>query len=143
MTPDDIIISGGRYWAPKLHGSHQPRKLKHLGEQDRGTYTATVDGQQGIITIAADGWYFTHLPERVAHTPIAPAMQIPSLQNQLEAARALLAEWLQIDDWEDDLIAPLMLVERTRAFVGALAEVSPAQVALDLAAATSEVAHAP
>lgn len=122
MTPDAITISGGRYWAAKLHGDHHPRKLGSLLKCDHGTYTATVDGKTGVLTIAADGWWFSEAQEKPrgaepkAATPLAQidALVIAQLKASLNEAHGLLTQWLELDNWENEDIAPRRLVARTR-----------------------------
>lgn len=137
MKPDDITISGGRYWSVKLHGDAFPRKVGGLLKCDHGTYTATVDGKAGVLTIAADGWWFTQAETQPQAPVIAPppsaslaqhdALVIAALKVDLITAHGLLSRWLDIDDWGDDAIAPRDLALRTRQALTRAGALSPAK----------------
>lgn len=123
MSIDQIYISATRYSSPALHGDAHWRAIKLLPQQQPGQYTATVDGRRGVISIDAKGWWFT---EQTAPTPTAPEVApVPPLAAECVGLRALLREWLLLDHWEDDEIAPRDLVLRTQAAVDP--SVSPAK----------------
>lgn len=120
MSADDITISGGRYWSAKLHGDEHPRKVGALLKCDHGTYTATVDGVAGVLTIATDGYWFTEAERQPDLRTLEPLTPQPppsaaELLARCQRLRDLCNEWLRIDDWRDGDIAPLDLVARTRA----------------------------
>lgn len=154
MTADDITISGGRYWSTKLHGDAFPRKVGDLLKCDYGTYTATVDGKAGVLTIAADGYWFTEAEQKPESQPLAapaPAHAPPTeaeLLARCQRLRALCNEWLGIDDWRDGDIAPLELVARTRAELArctssSLSPAKPGTAAATPATDPEAPAHAP
>lgn len=124
MTPAQIFISGARYSSNALHGDNHPRHIRLLGQQRKGAYTANVDGRNGAVTIDATGWWFTPLasePPAEASPEPKPLPRSIELAHECRALRALLREWLDIDHWEDEDIAPRDLVTRTRLAVdGAL-----------------------
>jgi len=115
MKACQIYVSCTRYSSTTLHGNNYWFPIKRLGDQARGTYTANVDGREGEITIDASGWWFT---ERQAEKPSAAVTGGPtpcrSADDECRRLRALLREWLSIDHWEDEDIAPADLVTRTR-----------------------------
>lgn len=141
MNADQIYISGTKYSSQALHGENNWRHIRSLGQQRKGCYTATVDGRKGVITIDASGWWFTELTEHEAGSKPAPKPGTPyphtapdgvaviALQHEVRRARELLSDWLGIDDWLTQDIAPRELVARTRAFIAlhTHADVSPAK----------------
>lgn len=135
MTVDQIFISGTRYSSFVLHQDSTWRSVQKLGSARHGTYTASVDGKQGLITIDATGWWFTDLgvrtKPRLADLPdeksVAASVHALDLKARADHLAGLLSEWLGIDDWSDECVAPASLVMRTRIAVTECRPVSPAK----------------
>lgn len=132
MKPDDITISGGRYWSVKLHGDEHPRKVGGLLKCDHGTYTATVDGLIGVLTIAADGWWFTQAETQPQEPVITPPLCDPwSLIAHIKVDQAeahqLLRHWLNFDTGRVADLTPPELRLRTRQFLARFDPFSPAK----------------